>query len=100
MKRSFKNWVVLGVILLMLLSIGIEVAFAQKYVEFNGRVVSIFKNTLAVKDDKGTTVNFVFGRRTVFDPGRKPNVGERVTVQYYMKRGSNVAYQVKIKAAQ
>ena len=45
-------------------------------------------------------MNFVMGRKTQFDPGRLPNVGEKVEVDYYLKRSSNVAYQVRIKAAQ
>ncbi len=90
----------ISVILVMLLSIGLETAFAQKFVTFTGTVVSIQKKTFSVKDSKGTTMNFAFGRKTDFNPGRLPNVGERVEVDYYLRRGSNVAYQVRIKAAQ
>ena len=100
MKKHFRKWVVLPLIFGMLLSIGLEVAFAQKYVEFTGRVVSIYKKSFAVKDDKGNTMNFIFGRKTIFDPRRLPNVGEKVTVQYFLKRGNNVAYHVRIKASQ
>ena len=100
MKRSFKQCVVISLIFTMLLAIGFEVALAQQYVTFKGKVVSVYKKQISVKDDKGTTMNFVFGRRTSFNPGRLPNVGERIEVDYYLKRGSNVAYQVRIKAAQ
>ncbi len=100
MKRSLKYGLAFSVVFVMLLSIGLESAFAQKYVTFTGTVVSIHKKSLSVKDSKGTTVNFVMGRKTSFDPGRMPNVGEKVEVSYYLKRGNNVAYQVKIKAAQ
>ena len=100
MKRSLRYGLAFSVVLVMLLSVGLEVAFAQKYVTFTGTVVSIYKKSLSVKDSKGTTVNFVMGRKTSFDPGRMPNVGEKVEVSYYLKRGNNVAYQVKIKAAQ
>ena len=100
MKRSLKYGLALAVILIMLLSVGLEIGFAQKYVTFTGTVVSVHKKSLSVKDSKGTTMNFVMGRKTSFDPGRLPNVGERVDVNYYLKRGNNVAYQVKIKVVQ
>jgi len=99
MKRSFKISLALSVIFVMLLSVALEVAFAQKYVKFTGAVVSVFKKSLSVKDINGTTMNFVMGRKTQFDPGRLPNVGEKVEVDYYLKRSSNVAFQVRIKAA-
>ena len=100
MKRSFKIGLALSVILVMLVSIGLEVAYAQKYVKFSGTVVSVHNKSLSVKDSKGVTMNFVMGRKTQFDPGRLPNVGEKVEVDYYLKRSSNVAYQVRIKTAQ
>ncbi len=100
MKRSFKIGLALSVILVMLVSIGLEVAYAQKYVKFSGTVVSVHNKSLSVKDSKGVTMNFVMGRKTQFDPGRLPNVGEKVEVDYYLKRSSNVAFQVRIKAAQ
>jgi hypothetical protein len=100
MKRSFKISLALSVFLVMLVSIGLEVAYAQKYVKFSGAVVSVHKKSLSVKDSKGVTMNFVMGRKTQFDPGRLPNVGEKVEVDYYLKRSSNVAYQVRIKTAQ
>ena len=99
MKSSFKQWVVVSLIFTMLLTIGFEVALAQQYVTFKGKVVSIYKKQLSVKDDKGITMNFVFGRRTAFNPSRLPAVGERIEVDYLLRRGSNVAYQVRIKAA-
>ena len=100
MKRSFKISLALSVIFVMVVSVGLEVAYAQKYVKFTGIVVSVFKKSLSVKDINGTTMNFVMGRKTQFDPGRLPNVGEKVEVDYYLKRSSNVAYQVRIKTAQ
>ena len=84
----------------MLLSMGLEVAFAQKYVTFKGTVISISKKLLSVEDGKENIMNFVMGRKTQFDLGRRPDVGERVEVDYFLKRGNNVAYQVRIKAAQ
>ena len=100
MKRSFKIGLGIALVFVMLVSIGLEVAYAQKYIKFSGTVVSVFKKSLSVKDSKGTTTNFVMGRKTQFDPGRLPNVGEKVDVDYYLKRSSNVAFQVRIKAAQ
>ena len=100
MKRSFKISLGIALIFVMLVSIGLELAYAQKYVKFSGTVVSVYKKSLSVKDSKGTTMNFVMGRKTQFDPGRRPTVGERVEVDHYIKRGRNVAYQVRIKAEQ
>ena len=100
MRKSVKYGLILVVAFTMVLSIAKEIVHAQKYVTFVGSVVSIHKKSLAVKDNKGITMNFLMGRKTTFDPGRLPNVGERVEVDYYLKRGQNVAYQVKIKAAQ
>ena len=100
MKRSFKISLALSLILVMLVSIGLEVAYAQKYVKFSGTVVSVHNKSLSVKDSKGVTMNFVMGRKTQFDPGRLPNVGEKVEVDYYLRRSSHVAFQVRIKAAQ
>ena len=100
MQRSFKISLGIALIFVMVVSVGLEVAYAQKYVKFAGTVVSVHNKSLSVKDSKGTTMNFVMGRKTQFDPGRLPNVGEKVDVDYYLKRSSNVAFQVRIKAAQ
>jgi hypothetical protein len=100
MKRSLRFGLAFSVVLVVLLSIGLEIASAQKYSEFKGTVVSIDKKLLAVEDSKGTTMNFVFGRKTQFSPNRRPAVGERVEIDYLMKKGASVAYQVKIKAEQ
>ncbi len=99
MKRSLKFGLAFSVVLVMLLLIGLEIASAQKYSQFKGKVVSIDKKLLAISDGKNT-MNFVMGRKTQFSPNRRPNVGERVEIDYFMKRGSSVAYQVKIKAEQ
>ena len=100
MKQSLRYGLAISVIFAMLLSIGLDIAHAQKYVTFKGTVVSIDKKLLAVKDGEGTTMNFAMGRKTQFDPGRRPNVGERVEVDYLLRRGRNAAYQVRIKADQ
>ncbi len=99
MKRSLMFGLAVSVILVIVLSIGLGVSFAQKYSEFRGKVVSIDKKLLSVTDGKNT-MNFVMGRKTQFSPNRRPSVGERVEVDYFMKKGSSVAYQVKIKAEQ
>jgi hypothetical protein len=99
-KRSIKFGLASSVVFGMLLLIGLEIASAQKYSEFKGAVVSIDKKLLAVEDSKGMTMNFAMGRKTQFSPNRRPNVGERVEVDYFMKKGASVAYQVKIKAEQ
>jgi hypothetical protein len=36
------------------------------------------------------------GRRTVYVPTRIPAIGEQVQVEYYYRRGKNVAVQVKV----
>ena len=99
MGRSVKVSLAVSVILVVLLSVGLGVSFAQKYSEFKGKVVSIDKKLLSVTDGK-VTMNFVMGRKTQFSPNRRPVVGERVEVNHYMRKASNVAYQVKIKAEQ
>ena len=99
MKRSLRFGLAVSVILGLVLFIGLQIASAQKYSEFKGKVVSIDKKLLSVSDGK-VTMNFVMGRKTQFSPNRRPVVGERVEVNHYMRKGANVAYQVKIKAEQ
>ena len=100
MKRFLKYGLVFSVVLLMLLSIGLDSVFAQKSATFVGTVVSLHKKSITVKDSDGTTTNFLMGKKTSFDPDRLPNVGERIEVNYSLKRGNNIAYHVKIKAVQ
>ena len=96
MRRFFKSCMILSMVFVMLLIVGLEVASAQKYFDFSGRVVTIYGGTLSVKNDKGETMTFAVGRRTTYDPPRLPAVGERVEVKYFLRRGHNVGYQVKI----
>jgi hypothetical protein len=96
MRRFFKNWMILSMVLVMLLIVGLEVASAQKYFDFAGKVVTIYRGTLSVKNNKEETMTFAVGRRTIYDPARLPAVGERVEVKYFLRRGQNVGYQVKI----
>jgi hypothetical protein len=96
MRRFFNSWMILSMVFLMLLIVGLEVASAQKYFDFVGKVVTIYGGTLSVKNNKGETMTFAVGRRTTYDPPRLPAVGERVEVNYFLRRGHNVAYQVKI----
>jgi hypothetical protein len=100
MNKSLRFSLAITVILAMLLSIGLGVAFAQKYSEFKGKVVSIDKKLLSVKDSKGLTMIFVLGRKTQFAPNRRPAIGESVEIDYFMKRGANVAHQIKTNAEQ
>ena len=100
MKKSLRFSLAITVILAMLLTIGLGVAFAQKHSEYKGKVVSIDKKLLSVKDSKGLTMNFVLGGKTQYAPNRRPTVGESVEVEYFMKRGANVAYQIKTKTEQ
>jgi len=99
MSRALKISLTVSVIFIVLLTVGLGVSVAEKYSEFKGKVISIDKKLLSVSDGK-VTMNFVIGRKTHFRPNRRPAVGERVEVSHYMRKGSNVAYQVKIKAEQ
>ena len=100
MSRSLRIGLAVSVIFVVLLTMGLEISFAQKYSEFKGKVVSIDKKIVSVKDSKGMTMNFATGRKTQYAPNRRPAVGESVEVEYFMKKGTSVAYQIKIKAEQ
>ena len=76
--------------------IGSDESLAQQYFNFTGKVVSIQRGNLSVQGEKGETLNFAIGRRTVYIPARLPGVGERVKVHYLLQRGRQVAYQVEI----
>ncbi len=100
MSRSFKVSLAVSVIFAVVLTVGLGVSFAQKYSEFKGKVVSIDKKIMSVKDSKGMTMNFALGRKTQYAPNRRPAVGETVEIEYFMKKGASVALQIKIKAEQ
>ena len=70
----------------------------ESYSNFTGTVVGIrLRKWLEVESgkDKGI-VNFRIGRSTRYIPHRYPNVGEKVKVEYLMRRGDRVAYTVTI----
>ena len=96
MKTISKRWLVLMVVAGVLIAIGLDEASAQQYFNFSGKVVSLYKGSLSVLSDKGETMNFAVGRRTIYIPSRLPGVGERVKVTYFLRRGHNVASQVEI----
>jgi hypothetical protein len=81
---------------MLLVMIAAENSEAQQYFNFSGKVVSLYKGSLSVLSDKGETMNFAVGRRTIYIPSRLPGVGERVKVTYFLRRGHNVASQVEI----
>ena len=83
----------------ILITIELKEASAQQYFFFQGKVESLYREQLTVKGDKGETLYFAIGRRTVYIPSRLPGVGERVKVTYYLRRGYNVASQVEIFSA-
>jgi hypothetical protein len=62
-------------------------------------VESLYKDQLTVKGNKGETMYFAIGRRTVYIPSRLSGVGERVKVTYFLRRGHNIASQVEILSA-
>ena len=97
MKRRLRRGVMLLIVFLGFeLMIGPEVESAQEQLTYVGRVITIYGNTLSVEADNGNIMYFVVGRRTVYVPTRVPAIGERVEVEYYFRRGQNVAIQVKV----
>jgi hypothetical protein len=99
MKNFSKRWVILMVAVGILVGVGMREASAQQYFFFEGKVENLYKDQLTVKGNKGETMYFAIGRRTVYIPSRLPGVGERVKVTYYLRRGHNVASQVEILSA-
>jgi hypothetical protein len=76
--------------------IGLEVESAQEHLTYVGRVITLYGKTLSVEADNGNIMYFVVGRRTVYVPTRVPAIGERVEVEYFYRRGQNVAVQVRV----
>jgi len=92
-----KIGIVLSILIFtFLILIGIKNSQAQQYFNFSGKVVSLYRGSLSVQGDKGETMNFAVGRRTIYVPSRLPGVGERVRITHYLQRGHNVASQVEI----
>ena len=97
MKRLLRRGVILSVMFLGLaLMIGLEGESAQEQLTYVGRVITIYGSTLSIEADNGNVMYFVVGRRTVYIPTRVPAIGERVEVEYYFRRGQNVAVQVRV----
>jgi hypothetical protein len=97
MKRLLIRRVILFVMFFGLaLMIGLEVESAQEHFTYVGRVITLYGSTLSVEADNGNIMYFVVGRRTVYVPTRIPAIGEQVQVEYYFRRGQNVAVQVKV----
>jgi hypothetical protein len=97
MKRFFKNWMGLSIIVFAFLIIaGLETAPAQQYFSFVGKVTSLSGGFLGVQGGKGEVMYFATGRKTIYVPAHLPAVGERVKVSYFFRRGHNVAYQVEV----
>ncbi len=97
MKKLLRRGIILSVMFLGLaLMIGLEVESAQEQLMYVGRVITIYGSTLSVEADNGNVMYFVVGRRTVYIPTRVPAIGERVEVEYYFRRGQNVAVQVRV----
>jgi len=90
-KIVFMLWVIAFLVL-----IAAESSEAQQYFSFQGKVEGRYREQLTVKGDKGETMYFAIGRRTVYVPSRLPGVGERVKVTYFLRRGHNIASQVEI----
>ena len=90
--RGMRTLSVLGLALM----IGLEVESAQEQLTYVGRVITLYGSTLSIEADNGNIMYFVVGRRTVYIPTRVPAIGERVEVEYYFRRGQNVAVQVRV----
>ena len=99
MEKYSKRWVIWIVAIGILLVVGLKEASAQQYFFFQGKVENLYKDQLTVKGNKGETMYFAIGRRTVYIPSRLPGVGEKVKVTYFLRRGQNVASQVEILSA-
>jgi hypothetical protein len=97
MRRFLKFEIILSILIVtFLVMIAAENSEAQQYFNFSGKVVSLYKGSLSLQGDKGETMNFAVGRRTIYIPSRLPGVGERVKVTYFLRKGHNVASQVEI----
>ena len=97
MKRFFKNWMGLSIIVFAFLIIaGLKTTSAQQYFSFVGKVTSLSGGFLGVQGGKGEVMYFATGRKTIYVPAHLPAVGERVKVNYFFRRGHNVAYQVEV----
>jgi len=80
----------------LVLMLGWEAESSQEHPTYVGRVITLYGSTLSVEADNGNIMYFVVGRRTVYIPTRIPAIGERVEVEYYFRRGQNVALQVRV----
>jgi len=97
MKKLFAKRVILALMFFSVsVMIGSEAESSQEHPTYVGRVITLYGSTLSVEADNGNIMYFVVGRRTVYVPTRIPAIGERVEVEYYFRRGQNVAIKVKV----
>ena len=97
MKKMLKKLaIVFPMVLMVAVAAGLEAAWDQEHFTYVGKVITIYGSTLSVEADNGDIMYFVVGRRTVYIPTRVPAIGERVEVEYYFRRGQNVAVQVRV----
>jgi hypothetical protein len=97
MRGFLRVAIVLSLLIVMfLLMIAAENSQAQQYLNFTGKVINLQRGNITVQGDKGETMNFAVGRRTIYIPSRLPGIDERVKITYYFQRGHNVGYQVEI----
>lgn len=95
--RTVKNSLIpLALVFMVVAVFGLRQSLAQQTFTFVGKVTSLRRGDMAVEGEKGETMHFSVGRRTVYIPNRLPGVGERVKVTYYFKRGNNVGNQVEV----
>ena len=70
----------------------------ERFSTLIGTVIGIrMRLWLDVQSEKDKAiVNFRIGHKTVYNPNRYPNIGEKVKVEYLTHRGVPVAYTVTI----
>ena len=96
MKKSKELAILFTMGFMVALATGLEAASDQEHLTYIGKVITIYGSTLSVEADNGNIMYFVVGRRTIYVPTRIPAIGERVEVEYYFRRGQNVAVQVRV----
>ena len=95
--RAFKRILILTFIIALIMLEANTLIAQTSFSVLHGKVVGISRMWLNVESEKGKAiVNFRIGRKTVYNPHRYPNLGEKVKVEYLTAQGTPVAYTVTI----
>jgi hypothetical protein len=96
--KVFKRILIFAFIIALLVSEANPLMAQEKFSVLTGKVIGIRARLwLDVESEKDKAiVNFRIGRKTVYNPHRYPNPGERVKVEYLIQRGTPVAFTVNI----